>query len=87
MFSVLIHPDVAKFLDKLSEEDRRRCVKALRKLKEDPFTPRPSADIKKLKGRDKTMYRLKVGDFRFEYFVEENTVYVVEAFRRGRGYR
>ncbi len=87
MFSVLIHPDVAKFLDKLSKEDRRRCVEALRRLKEDPFTPRPGADIKKLKGRDKTMYRLRVGDFRFEYFVEGNTVYVVEAFRRSKGYR
>ena len=87
MFSVLIHPDVAKFLDKLSEEDRKRCVEALKRLKDDPFTPRPGADIKKLKGRDKTMYRLRVGDFRFEYFIEGNTVYIVEAFKRGRGYR
>jgi mRNA interferase RelE/StbE len=63
MFSVLIHPDVAKFLDKLSEDDRKRCVEALRRLKDDPFTPRPGADIKKLKGRDKTMYRLRVRDF------------------------
>ena len=87
MFSVLIHPDVAKFLDGLSEKDRSRCVEALRRLKEDPFTPRSGVDIKKLKGRDKTLYRLRVGDFRFEYFVEGDTVYVVEAFRRGRGYR
>ncbi len=56
-------------------------------LKRDPFKPRPGADIKKLKGRDKTLYRLRVGDYRFEYFVEGNTVYVVVAFKRGRGYR
>jgi len=87
MFSVLLHPDVVKFLDRLPEEDRKRCVNALRMLKEDPFKSRPGADIKKLKGRDKTLYRLRVGDYRFEYFVEGNTVYVVEAFRRGRGYR
>jgi len=33
------------------------------------------------------MYRLRIGDYRFEYFVEEKTIYVVEAFRRERGYR
>ncbi len=87
MFSVQLHPDVVKFLDRLSEEDRKRCVNALRMLKDDPFKPRPGADIKKLKGKDKTLYRLRVGDYRFEYFVEGNTVYIVEAFKRGRGYR
>jgi len=56
-------------------------------LKNDPFTPRPRTDIKKLGGRNKTMYRLRVGDYRFEYFVDGKTVYVVEGFRRERGYR
>gem|GEM_PF-259885 len=83
MFSVLLHPDVVKFLDRLSEEDRKRCVNALRMLKTDPFKPRPGVDIKKLKRKDKALYRLRVGDYRFEYFVEGNTVYVVEAFKIG----
>jgi mRNA-degrading endonuclease RelE of RelBE toxin-antitoxin system len=51
-------------------------------LKEHPFTPRPKVDIKKLKDRDKVMYRLRIGDYRFEYFVEEKAIYVVEGFRR-----
>ena len=51
------------------------------------FKPRPGIDIKKLKGRDKTLYRLRVGDYRFEYFVEKDTVYVIDAFRRERDYR
>ncbi len=54
-------------------------------LKADPFKPRSGVDIKKLKGRDKTLYRLRVGDYRFEYFVEGNTIYVV--FKRERDYR
>ena len=87
MFSVLIHPDVVRFLDGLNEKDKHRCVEAIRRLKDDPFTSRSGADIKKLKGEKRTMYRLRIGDYRFEYFVEGNTVYVVEAFRRGRGYR
>ena len=87
MFFVLLHPDVVKFLDNLTKKEQEKCAEALRMLKEDPFTPRPKADIKKLKGRDKIMYRLRIGDYRFEYFVEEKTIYVVEGFRRGRGYR
>ncbi|AKG91937.1 Cytotoxic translational repressor of toxin-antitoxin stability system [Geoglobus ahangari] len=87
MFSVSLHPDVVKFLDRLAEPDRKRCVDVLKKLKEDPFTPRSGVDIKKLKGEKRVMYRLRIGDYRFEYFVEGNSVYVVEAFKRSRGYR
>ena len=39
MFSVLIHPHVEMFLDRLSEDERKRCVEALRKLKDDPLPP------------------------------------------------
>jgi len=46
MFSVLLHPDVVKFLDNLTKKEREKCVEALCMLKEDPFTPRPKADIK-----------------------------------------
>jgi len=87
MFLVSLHHDVVKFLDELSEVERKRCVDSLKKLGEDPFTPRSGVSIKKLKGEKRTMYRLRVGDIRFEYFVDGKTVYVVEAFRRGRGYR
>jgi len=48
MFSVLIHPDVTRFLDKLTEKERRRCVEAIRMLKVDPFTSR-SRGTKKTK--------------------------------------
>ena len=87
MFSVLVHPHVERFLDRLSEDERKRCVEALRKLKDDPLSPRSGVDVKKLKGRKRSMYRLRVGDYRFEYFIEGNSVYVVDAFKRGRGYR
>lgn len=43
MFSVLLHPDVVKFLDNLTKKEQEKCVESLRMLKEDPFTPRPKA--------------------------------------------
>ena len=33
------------------------------------------------------MYRLRVGDHRFEYFVDEGKVWIDNAFKRERGYR
>lgn len=84
---VRLHPDVKSYLDDLEDSDQDRCEDSLKEVGDEPFRSRPKCDIKKLKGRDKTMYRLRVGDHRFEYFVEEDKVWIVEAFRRGRGYR
>ena len=82
-----MHPRVVKFLKSLPEEERVRMKKVLQNLKEDPFTPRPKVDIKKLKGKKHDLYRLRGGEIRFEYFVEEGVVWVDEAFKRGRGYK
>ncbi|MFB6245419.1 MAG: type II toxin-antitoxin system RelE/ParE family toxin [Candidatus Nanohaloarchaea archaeon] len=82
-----LHPDIRDYLDELKYSDTDRSENSLKKLGEDPYRSRPKCDIKKLKGKDKEMYRLWIGDHRFEYFVEDNKVWVIEAFRRGRGYR
>ena len=47
---------------------------------------RSGADIKKLKGKLHDLFRLRVGEYRFEYFFEENAVWVTKSFRRGQGY-
>ena len=84
---VRLHPDVRSYLDELEDSDQDRCEESLKKLSDEPFRSRPKCDIKKLKGRDKTMYRLRVGNHRFEYFVEEDKVWIAEAFKRERRYR
>jgi mRNA-degrading endonuclease RelE of RelBE toxin-antitoxin system len=84
--TVLLHPDAVKYLDSLTEKERARCYGGLKCLEEDPYTPRPKCDVRKLRGERKTAYRLRVGDHRFTYVVKEDHVYVEEAFRRGRGY-
>ena len=84
---VRLHPDVRSYLDDLQDSDTERCETSLKMLAEDPYKKRAKCDIKKLKGKDRNMYRLRVGDHRFEYFVEDEKVWIVEAFRRGRGYR
>ncbi len=82
---VYLHPDVEKYLDSLSDTERRRCFGKLKQLAEDPFTPRSGCDIKRMIGKA-PFYRLRVGNHRFLYILEGQEVLVEEAFRRGKGY-
>ena len=86
MMEVVIHPRVQKYLEN-HEDEKERLIDHLKKLGDDPYTPRSGADIKKLKGKEHEMYRLRVGEHRFEYFIDEGKVWIDEAFKRGRGYR
>ena len=88
-YRVMVHPDAKKVLGGLPKDRRQKILEALRRLAEDPVTPRPKMDIRKLKGPTgrRDLYRLRVGDFRVLYDVERDTVWVTEIFRRGRGYR
>jgi len=81
---VRVHPRVKKYLDESG--DKQRLKDGLARLGEDPFTSRSGMDIKKLKGKAHEVYRLRIGEHRFEYFVEDGIVWVQNAFRRERGY-
>lgn len=85
-YSVFLHPDVIKYLDFLEDRERRRCYDSLKRLEEDPYAPHSGCDIKKLVGKKKTAYRLRIEDHRFLYVIKNKEVFVEEAFRRGRGY-
>jgi len=85
-YLVLLHPDVIKYLDSLQSKENERCYNSLRCLEEDPFTSRPNCDIKKIKGKRKAIYRLRVGNHRFRYIIQGKEVLVREGFPRGRGY-
>ena len=84
-YAVFLHPSVVKYLDCLSENERKRCYMSLKKLSNDPFKPRAGCDIKKLSGK-KDSYRLRAGSHRFLYVVRENEVLVEEGFKREKGY-
>ncbi len=84
-YSIFLHPDVEKYLDSLSDNQKKNCYDGLRKLSTDPFKPRSGCDIKKMSG-SKTFYRLRVGNHRFLYVVKDNEILVEEAFKREKGY-
>jgi mRNA interferase RelE/StbE len=71
----------AKYLRGMSEPAKGRITKALQKLSLDP----PQGDVKSLINRDG--YRLKVGDYRILFDIEEDTISVYAIAPRGQAYK
>lgn len=81
MYQHLIGKRAKKFIDKLPQNEKKRIVSAIEKLPE-------GNNIKKLQGHD-DVFRLRVGDYRIIYTVNENEfiVLVVDAASRGEIYK
>jgi mRNA interferase RelE/StbE len=86
MHSILISKSFQKEFRKLQKDLQDRIREALKKLEENPFDARSGADIKLLENTDPKKHRLRVGDYRIIYFVDGNTVKVLDVFHRGKGY-
>ena len=79
--NTVLSPQAAKYLKRLNEPDKSRIIKALKKLELEP----PQGDIKNLIGRDG--YRLRVGDYRALFDVENNTIIIHAIAPRGQAYK
>lgn len=79
--------DGARQLRRLPQDIRNRIARGLRVLEQDPFRPRPKADIRMIEGTEPRKYRLRIGEYRAIYAVVGRGVKIVEVFIRGRGYR
>ncbi len=86
-YRVTLSETAVRQLRKLGKAERERIVRGLRVLEDDPFRPRPKADIRALEGTDPKKYRIRIGDYRAVYAVVGSEVKVIEVFTRGRGYR
>lgn len=82
-YKIKIKPSAAKELKVLPQKDRKRIVAKISKLAKDP---RPKG-CEKLSGDDK--YRLRQGNYRIIYLIEDNvlTVIVVRIAHRRDVYR
>lgn len=88
-FQALVHRKARAYYRELPEKTRNRIKNVLVQLSIDPVTPRPKADIKKLKGTKgrKHAYRIRAGDYRIVYDVQNKDVRVTLIFRRGKDYQ
>jgi len=73
MYNLVLSKDARKFIDKQTPQARRRIRNALLQLAEDPFSSR---QVKRLKGTD-SMLRLRVGDLRIVYSIEEEKLMIL----------
>jgi len=86
MYSVIVSRTFQKQFHSLQKQLQKRIRSALKELEINPNQPRSGADIKPLTNTRPQKHRLRVGDYRIIYMIKENTVYVIEVFRRSRGY-
>jgi mRNA-degrading endonuclease RelE of RelBE toxin-antitoxin system len=87
IFEVLLSETARRQLTDLPEAVQPRIKQALAELKEDPFRPRPKADLKRLKGTDRDYYRQRIGDFRVIHVVKGQRVLVAKVLPRSKAYR
>ena len=82
-YDLRIKPSAVKELEALQTKDRRRIVNKIQGLASDPRPP----GCEKLSGRDR--YRIRQGDFRILYEVQDNefTLTVVKIGHRRDVYR
>lgn len=80
MYKIILKKRAKKFIDKLPKNEQLRIVKAIEALPN-------GEDIKKLKGHEK-LFRLRVGDYRIIYTIDngELFIYVIDVGNRGEIY-
>ncbi len=84
-FTVMLSPDAKEYLDSLDDKRARNIRKHLKELEKDPFLPRAACDIDIVAGSGgPPMYRLRMGEFRAVFFVEEQAVFVTDLFPKKR---
>jgi mRNA interferase RelE/StbE len=67
MYTVTFKPSALKELNELSNKDVKRIMEKITALEKDP---RP-VNCKKLKGSNENLYRIRIGDYRVIYNIDD----------------
>jgi len=80
MWKVLIEQHALDFLDSLPPKRKAIVKESLKFLKESPYPGRGRGDKKEIEAASKRAYRMRIGDYRAFYVIEETpkTVKVTE---------
>ena len=79
-FDIQLTFSAAADLDCLPEDYRIRIIALIKNFSSDPFTP--GANIKKLKGFRPPLYRVRSGDYRILYRIQEKTITIMRVIDR-----
>jgi mRNA interferase RelE/StbE len=86
-YRVFLSETAQRQLRDLPVTTQLRIKRALAELEDNPFRPRPKADIKRMKGPDRDYFRQRIGDYRAIYVVEGHRVLVAKILPRSRAYQ
>ena len=81
-FKVAISLQAQKYMKSLGKPDARKIKGHINELRQDPYTPRPQCDILKEKGKRPPLYRMRVGKYRVEFLLEDDTIFISKIFQR-----
>ena len=84
MFEIVINKKVNKFINSLLNSDK--IIDKLKKLKDFKSNERLGLDIARFKGKQKNMYRVRIGEVRFIFEVVLDKIFIDMADYRGKVY-
>ena len=86
-YSLLLHKSVTKFIEKCPDKQRQDIKQKLELLKQNPYSS-TQLDIKSMQGYE-SLYRLRIGQYRFVYQIKQNEliVFIIKAGNRGDIYK
>ena len=83
---IFLHEAAEKFLNELDKKIKTNIKSQLKKLSENLYSKQ--LDIKKLKelSNKSDLFRLRVGEYRIIYFIQEDKIWITEIMKREKGY-
>jgi len=85
-YKVFVSRTFQKIYSELPRYTRDRIKEHLHELANDPITSRSHCDIKVLHDTDPKKYRLRVGEYRIIYVIEDRQIKILDIIKREVGY-
>jgi len=85
-YKVLVSKTFQKKFYQLQKNMQSLFRKTLKELEKDPYTKRPKCDIKLLKDTRPKKYRLRIGDYRIIYIINQKEIKIIDLLKRETGY-
>ncbi len=83
---VFLHESAEKFLNGLDKDIQKNIKVSIKRLAEEPYSKQ--FDTKKLRGLKvkPDLFRLRVGEYRIIYFIQDDKIWITEIMKREKGY-
>ena len=85
-YKVLVSRTFQKEFYQLQKNVQSLIRKILKELEKDPYTTRPKCDIKLLKDTRPKKYRIRIGDYRVIYIINQKEIKIIDLLKREAGY-